>query len=59
MLRDVVAHGPSKSRRINNVGGYLFPLNNSLAQVNGLQNRGFPWATKLQWGYGHAIENRR
>ena len=25
MLRDVVAQGPSKPRRINNVDGYFFP----------------------------------
>ena len=25
LLRDVVAQGPSKSRRIKNVGGFLFP----------------------------------
>ena len=40
MLRDVVAQGPSKSRRIKNDYGYFFPQSNAYAQVNGPRNRG-------------------
>ena len=38
----VDAQGPSKSRRIKNVDGYLFSQSNAHAQVNVPQNRGFP-----------------
>ena len=41
LLRDVVAQGPSKSRRIKNVFGYFFPRA-MLMLVNGSLNRGFP-----------------
>ena len=47
-----VAQGPSKSHRITNVDGYvLYFQSNAHAQVNRPRNRGFPWASKLQWGY--------
>ena len=58
MLRDVVAQGPSKSRRIKTFTA-VFSQSNAQAQVNGPQNRGFPRASKLQWGYGHVTEKRR
>ena len=58
--KKTVDQGPSKSRRITNVNGdVLYFQSNAHAQVNRPRNRGFPWASKLQWGYGHATENRR
>ena len=50
--KKTVDQGPSKSRRITNVNGdVLYFQSNAHAQVNRPRNRGFPWASKLQWGY--------
>ena len=40
LLRDVVAQGPSKSRRKKNVNGLLFPRAMLMPRVS--EDRGFP-----------------
>ena len=41
-LRDVVAQGPSKSRRIKNVDGYFFHKAMLMLRGTARKNRGFP-----------------
>ena len=58
MLRDVVAQEPSKTRRIKNVDGYFFPEQCSCSGGRPAKQR-LPSASKLQWGYDRATENRQ
>ena len=54
MLRDVVAQGPSKSRRIKDVDGYFFSQSNAHAQGNGPKKQGLSLSKQIAMGYDHA-----